>query len=263
MQKIFHNILMPVGLHGNSFAGINSAIQFANHLDCHLHLLAVNAAPVFKFNIKKIEARAKAKMLELKSECHQKLKPGLKLFTTFRQGPLWNTTAQYAGLHAIDLVLAPDRFERNAIISDRDAAIVQCPVLRMQFDDSRKNFKTIVLPIESSFAVNQIRIAVYLARQFDATIHLISPKRDGMVGSETDHIERTYRVLKNNTEVPIVCHAIHGKNLSAKVVQYANEVNAGLLVLNPSTKSTFSSLLGRVFPVFRNKNTSVPVLTVF
>jgi hypothetical protein len=262
MQKVFHNILMPVRLNGNAIPRINSAIQFANHLGCHLHLLFVANSPFFKFNHKKIETQAKARMLELKDACHEKLKPGLKLFTAFKWGSSWNNTAQYAESNGIDLVLATDRFKGDLARSESETGFVHCPVLRMPFNGSQENFKTIILPIESAFPINKIRIAVYLARQFEATIHLVSRKKDELLNTERYNIERTYRALKNNTDLRVVCHAIDGKKLSAEVVHYANAVNAGLVVLNPLTDSTFGNFIRRLFPGFISKK-SVPVLTVF
>src|SRR5688572_22416918 len=112
MQKIFNHILVPVHSSRKSDSGISKAIEFANQMGCHLHLLYINEPLRFHWwhrlfynRRKKLPTKEQVRLFELRGQYHTQMKPGLRLFASLQEGNMERSVAEYAELYSIDMIL--------------------------------------------------------------------------------------------------------------------------------------------------------------
>lgn len=269
MQKIFNHILVPVHSSRKSDAGISKAIEFANQMGCHLHLLYINEPPRFNWwhrlfynGRKRFHSNRQVRLFELREQYHKHMKPGLRLFASLQEGNMERSVAEYAELYSIDMILVTQERSMHKLNVSRLAGQTHCPVLSTRFDPDLRNMRIIVLPIGSHLPVNKIRVAIWLAKEFNASIHLLSLEKKGTGEDELSYLKKAFRVLKDNTDLPVVCSTLPGQSLATISVEYAYSVKAGLIIVNPGTESVFPASVSRLFSRFMVSDANVPVITV-
>jgi hypothetical protein len=268
MQKIFRNILILVTRDIKTDRLVEKAIEFANQLECHLHLLFIIKTPFFSFlNKQKKETEKKIKVLKLKEKNRERLIKGLKLFICFQRNDIENRILKYCEANEIDMIVACGELKRpgffaSNIKAGKLAGSINYPVLTIKSYPDVQQLKTIVLPIGGFLPINHIRVAIYLGNHFNASIHLVGLEKNGGLNEDLEYIKRAFRILKNNTELPVVFNTISGNDLADAAVQYANSVNAGLVMMNPVSESVIPGFVNRLFSKFVNKKSKVPVITV-
>jgi hypothetical protein len=269
MQKIFNHILVPVHFNRKSDAGIENAISFANEMECHLHLLYVSVPEkngwlhrLFGGRQAKADPAKQVRLFELREKYHKQMKAGLRLFATLQQGDMEGSIAGYAEVYNIDMILVTQDRGIQKINISRLAAQSHCPVLSTRYDPDLRNMRIIVLPIGSHLPVNKIRVAIWLAQQFNAAIHLLALEKKGCKEEQLVYMKKAFRVLKENTDLPVLCSALPGQSLASITVQYAYSVKAGLIIVNPGTESVLPVSAGRLFARFSVSDSNVPVITI-
>ncbi len=249
MQKLFNNMLVPVILDRRTDATIERAVQFANQLQCHLHL--VGTAPISS----------------LQARYCQVLEKGQVLSVHFDKGDLEEIVASYVATHLIDLVyVAGERkkfpFIGKSLNVNRLAGRTNCPVLSLKSNLVLNGLKIIVVPVGKSIPINKIRVAAYLAKRYKASIHLITREKNGLMFEELAYMQKALQVLKDNTDLPVKCKTLTGESIGNIALQYAQEVKAGLIVVNPGIESFLPGMLNRLFSRFIYNESKIPVLTV-
>ena len=249
MQKLFNNLLIPVVLNRRAGRIVENAMELANRLECNLHILYTIPSPFFR---KWIHGRRKRKMSEIQQQMSLRIKPGLLMQAVFTSGNFHEEVKNYVLSHEIDLVSIQNRDELFRLPGyapdpERLALEADCAVISNEGVAGLGNCDKIILPIGSSVPINGVRVAVYLARQFDATIHLVTNthQEDNLAS-----LQRTYQLLKDNTDVPVVCNTFSGSNFRQSVFNYARSVHAGLIVANPACrmkKGFFNWVLAREY----------------
>jgi hypothetical protein len=276
MQKLFKNILLPVRLTRKTNASVEKAIQFANRLQCNLHLIHImrdHTFPIMHRGLFLLSggeatiAHRKYKLKELEQKYHQKLDKGLVLFTAFRKEIPEEAIGAYSSIHEIDLILVADEqkkfsFFSNQLNANRLAGKINCPVLTLKSHRVFNSIKIIVLPVGSSLPINKIRVAAYLAKEFGAGIHLITCEKGRLMYDELAYMQKALQILKNNTDLQVVCKTLSGESLGNIALRYAHSINAGLIVVNPRDDSFLPGLLNRVFSRFVYNESKIPVVTV-
>ncbi len=261
MQKLFNNILLPVSLNRHALSVIDDAISFSNQLHCNLHLI-FTPDPVFSF-VKSIvynKSQNKHEIRKLLKELHDrigsKLTNGLLLCISYGSGNIQKLVFDYTLDHEIDLICQSNY--RASSFTDQ----ITCPILTLKSFPKNTESKNIVLPIGETLPVNKLRVASYLGRNLNSTIHLVSCKNKNSPPDEFSYLGKAYRVLKDYTDVPVVCTSIEGKNLDDIAIDYAKKINAGFVVMNPAPKPFLTGFLERFFSGFNGGNPRIPVLTV-
>lgn len=261
MQKLFHNILVPVTLHRATVAVLSNSIDLANKLECNLHILYLARPPVFPGLF---HASRKRKIAALQQEVSDRLRPGLLMNAVFAEGQADSELRTYLLSHDVDMVYLPELQENHwpfsmTIHSGKLALEGRCAVIHGVAARHWGNCDRIVLPVEQSVPINSLRTGVYLAQHFKATIHLVSEKMNGE--EQAQSLARAYQLLKAHTELPVVCDTFEGLNFREAVVEYARKIQAGLIVANLAYRTTpgfFSRLFSREFAAAR----TVPVMVV-
>jgi hypothetical protein len=253
---------------------LGKAIQFANQLECNLHLLHVVTPStadrirnrIYSFlGIRVTNLAIKQRLALWQSKYASQLKKGLLLFISVEKGDDRKIISEYIETHDIDMLLAdePLRYlpevsghytdQENFPIRSHYAVLTLTPSLGLH------GLKTIILPVGKNLALNKLRIAVYIARQFDAVIHLIAIELNDESAEQLPYMKKAFRILRDNTHIPVICKTLNGRDEDIVLMQYGKSVNADLVIVNPD--SFKGSLVKGTFRSFRKK-TQLPVLAV-
>lgn len=228
MYKLLNNILVPIDPKRQSPIAIEKTMQVARKFNCEVHVLNV-------------------------------------------EGGFWQRTrrerviAEYAAVHRIDLILAQKSpqllpFIPMGLDINRLAARTSCPVLSIS-DLSFSGIRNIVLPVAGYLPLRRIMLATYLARNFNAAIHLISLTSGDATAQNRNqaYLHRTFQLLKENTTLAVKCNTMEGRSIADTTLEYAKRIKADLILANPGPESLLS---GRMFARFLFNQNNIPVITV-
>jgi K+-sensing histidine kinase KdpD len=228
MYKLFNNILVPIDAKQQSPIAIEKTMQVARRFNCEVHVLEVTGG--FLQRTKKERA-----------------------------------IAEYAAIHSIDLILAQKRqhllpFFPAGLDINRLAAKTNCPVLSL-CDLTFSGIKNIVLPIAGYLPLRRVMLATYLARNFNAAIHLIALNNGDATAQNRNqaYLHRAFQLLRENTTLAVKCSTMEGRSIADTTLEYAKRIKADLILANPGEESLLS---GRMFARFLFNQSNIPVLTV-
>ncbi|HVK46639.1 MAG TPA: universal stress protein, partial [Pseudobacter sp.] len=258
MNKLFNNILVPVEFSKQTSQVVSKAVMIANQFKCDLHLVFVENGGMADADKHLVEVLTEGeltdydvKMQELKAEFLPLLEDGLQLLTVMHKGSREQYIISYALQHAIDLIMVekprsilPMRFSRSFNIN-RISKKTGCPVLTVKGTAELEAIRNIVLPVDAHLPLRKVMFASYLAKHFNARIHLIALSEPG----DEDDVEKkaylykTFQLLRENTNLNIECHTIHGGNIADTTLQYATDINADLIVVNPGKEMLLSGFV--------------------
>jgi Universal stress protein family len=281
MNKLFNHILVPVNFNRNSVQIVERAIGIANEFRCDIHLL-YNHSPalpaLFRLGGQAsgrasnyLNVNAAKKMNNLVESCRPQLNQGLSIDCTLVTGDWFSVMKHIIITHHIDLVVIPryTRFFLNEWLYDfninRLARETDCPVLTITQDMDITHVKNIVVPINDFLPIRKLTTATYIARQFNAIIHLMGYKEEVQEKEKDDSkwVSRAYQLLNDHTHLKIHRSPIYyGNSMGGNTLSYARQVNADLIVVNPGKESIsggwFNHLMGRCL----YKRSDIPVLTI-
>lgn len=276
MKKLFNNILVPVEFNRHSELALQKALSIANQFDCHLHVLHIESQVIpgektlLPPLVEEDELSAMDKLQQWKEKYSTQLLPGLQFFIIEKKGKKEQMIVEYVKLHQIDLIVIGkpyQLFPGNVFASvniNRLSRKTECPVLTVKAKSALEKVRIIVLPVDAHLPIRKIMFASYLARKFNARIHLIAvtasyPKQ---TIQEMAYLYKTYQLLKENTNLTIECHAVPGANIAETTLEYARQVNADLIVVNPGKELLLSGFMNRLFARFLFNESRIPVMTI-
>jgi len=115
-------------------------------------------------------------------------------------------------------------------------------------------------------------LATYLARTAGSTIHLVSVDGRSVDTSREsgESLFRSYRLLRENTSLPVECLKMPGENLAEVAWRYAREIKADLILIHPGKESRLSGWFRGIFtrPLYELYSRAlfnvsrIPVMTV-
>jgi nucleotide-binding universal stress UspA family protein len=266
MYKLFNNILVPVTSQYPAVA-VEKAVHLSNQFNCDVHLLNVTGRQFWQSSCK--AAEKKMQLNELKEKYAHALPRGSFMHTGVGEDNLENALASYVALHSIDLILAHPKRSRFNVFDvgvnvNKLAARTGCPVLSLQAGPPSERIRNIVLPVGSHLPLRKLMLAIYMAKDANAAIHLISLSGNNAAAEAKSHVylEKTYQVLRQNTSLPIKCKTMIGENIADTTLEYAKHVEADLILVNPGPESLLSGPMNRMFSKFLFNRSNIPVLTV-
>lgn len=280
MKKIFNHILVPVSFSRNSSMVMDKAIQVANRFDCDIHLLYVQIPAVsipFVYDghfpgspPQQADEEAERKLNELADRYRRHLKEGLLMTTTWSIGNWHFVLKEQVITRHIDLVILPCNEKRiwenllRKIDVNELALQTQCPVLTVTETFDAGHLKNIVVPVGDFLPIRKLTAATYLARQFNAVIHLMGGKGEsyGDDKKRTRVLTRAYQLLRDYTNVKVYCSTQQGKVLAEDTLAYAQNINADLIVVNPGRESRLKGWFNKWMGKYLYKESKIPVLTI-
>jgi nucleotide-binding universal stress UspA family protein len=273
MKKLFNNILVPSFRLQTADPAVERAIHIANHLGSHLHVIHVEKngypgkARQTTGSDNQFQLVDDDKMTILRKQYSMRLKPGLQLYLSVRNGIKERIITEYAIQHSIDLVIL-GRTKKGwlfdpALDVNRLSMNIECPVLTVKDTPHLEKLRNIVLPVNSHLPVRKIIMASYFANAFNAKIHLIALAKH-MKSSEghAPYLYKSYQLLNDNTKLSVECHAIAGESLADTTLEYAERIKADLIVVNPGKELRLRGFTHWLFPRFIFNKCPIPVMTI-
>jgi nucleotide-binding universal stress UspA family protein len=141
----------------------------------------------------------------------------------------------------------------------------KCPVLTMREDLGSNEFKTIVVPIDSSFESRQkIPYAMSLAKKFGSTIHILGVSVDK--DKETDYQVAAYaRQVIHTLEEENINYVFEkrlGGNITNLTIEYAKSVSADVIIIMTEQEPQIGSFFLGKFAQQMINHSLIPVMSV-
>ncbi|HOW26490.1 MAG TPA: universal stress protein [Bacteroidales bacterium] len=260
-------ILVPTDFSEICDNAINQAAENAKILKYRLYLLHVinkdTWAYLNKVNLgigainDKLEAKAAEVRTKYKLEVETKALEG-SIFTTISEvAQDIGAALIYLGTHGkVGMQKLTGSFAIKVITSS------SVPVIVVQKRPPRKGFKNIVLPITSDAGPwEKTKWAVFIARQFGATIHLFqtSTSDESVVEAaklmdeyfRKNKVKHTYMISEKST------------GFSGAVINYATSLDADMILIMTNPDASFSKfLLGTYDEEMIFNNSQIPVMCI-
>lgn len=277
-MKLFSNILVPV--HTNRYTDllIKEGLELALHFECVVHFLLVTEEKYFSKpfvqannNTDHTTAILRQKIHEALTQYEQHPYLGQQLHVVAERGSMEQCISRYAIRKHVDLVvLGKDRRPFRSkwfrdVSVDKLAKKLNCPVLTLQSRLKLNKIRNIVMPVGAFLPVRKLAFATYLAKKYNSGLHLVALSGGyPQPGSTTENVYllKAYRLILENTEVPVEYKTLSGENIARTTLQYAKKIKAGLIVINPGKESLLYGLLNRLFSRFLFNTSRIPVMTI-
>lgn len=123
-----------------------------------------------------------------------------------------------------------------------------CPIITLREDPTKKTFKDIVLPIDSTKESSvKVDIAVNWAKFFGSTIHVLAVTAffEEFIVDVKEVDKKVHEVGKRLTEEGIryTAHIMRNQSPSESVIEYARKVDADLIMVVTGQESQLAELL--------------------
>lgn len=279
MEKLLKQILVVVDFSDKSRQVLDSIIPMANELKCDIHLLYIVQPTVLPFTINSHQiiavksdqiAWATSRMMALQGEYIPLMEKGRFIYSHVAEGGMERTIRTFTMKHEIDLAILTYRRRfawskwLNRININRLTKKIQCPILNIPESTSIHHIRNIVLPVTNVLPLRKIMFASYLAQYHDARIHLVALKdnQEGEESKDNSYLYKSYQLLRDNTDLAIECHPVNGENIANTTLQYAESVNADLIVVQPGKEAELPGILNSIFSRFLFSASRIPVMAV-
>jgi hypothetical protein len=114
--------------------------------------------------------------------------------------------------------------------------------------------------------MRKLLLATYLAKLSHSTIHLVSSGGKSAVvpgpGEDLGSLQKSYRLLRENTNLSVECGAMPYENLADAAWAYAKKIKADLILIGPGRESLLSGWLNTLRSRWLFNVSRIPVMTV-
>ncbi|WP_298301339.1 hypothetical protein [Hydrotalea sp.] len=173
---------------------------------------------------------------------------------------------QYIKEQRIDLVLSirqtlKNIFYQNAVNHNYIIQHAQCPVLSVNAGTIYHTIKSILIPVYSFLPDKKIELASAFAKKYNAQIYIITILNENEAQSKViaDVFYLTYKKLKEEGFNPHY-KMLSGANAPEILIQYAHQVNADMILINPEKNTPAKSIIKRSLADFLSPVSPLQVL---
>jgi nucleotide-binding universal stress UspA family protein len=258
---MFKNILLPVDFEINTEMAVKKAIELSGSADTTIHLYHVQK-PVSP--LKSIFASIWADNSVLKNfvqdELHYKLSqwkeliemnyPNIKVIAGVDHSThVQKSIVQKAKEIKADLIIIGKHSYHkwftylNTVSPNKIAKFTGCPVLAFKPGSVYTKIRSIVVPIGTVVPQRKVELIVGLKQKFRISIHLVTvlSKKQNADDFSAYSLLETYRFLKDTVQCPLSHEVLHGENVAQSTFDYAKNIKADMLLLEPESETKLSS----------------------
>ena len=263
MPDLFKNILVPVDFSVNTEVAVKQALELTDAKGSGIHLLHVvkprsiwntipaNNHPAPPLNEDHCEKSMLLKLQECKHAIEEAI-PNSSVTTCIMEGNVHDTIADAARQLKPQLIIIGKKNNSryftffSAVCPNRLAKSTDCPVLTVMRGSVNAKTKIIVIPVRSIIPKRKIELARVFAEKYRAKIHLVALQNNTATGDiERKALLDTYRILKTGLPNPIEYHLLNSNNFPKATLDYAENIGADILFVNPRTETKISNLTGK------------------
>jgi nucleotide-binding universal stress UspA family protein len=271
------DILVAVDLGSSTPFIIKQAIELSAGNDSTIHLLHVyqqhdltgtagNAEQEMGENPGR---QATIKKLKEWKACLQEAIPGTTIKGYFLNGSVEQCILDVAENIKPQLIIIgkpeqPGHFRfYRPLNADKLSRLSKCPVLTVMNYDNYSKMKTIILPVRDFIPVRKIELLAVFAKVYRARIHVVALQNKIFEHQkEWNVLLETYRVLRNGLNNKIEYLLLKGNNFPRAVADYASDIGADMLIVNPKKETRISSIFRTDINDVIPKNSGIKILSV-
>jgi nucleotide-binding universal stress UspA family protein len=215
----------------------------------------------------KIETSANVRLKEIADRIHQA--NGMKVTATTESGKIYKKIISIAEEKDIDIIVmgthGSSGFQEFLAGSNAFRVVMgaPCPVISVQTHAKKIGFKDIVLPVDNSTVSRQkVRFAIEIAKHYNSVVHIA-----GIMTMSDVELQRRFEVKVHQVkeyveehEVPYTVKMFKGDNVAALTTDYANQINADLIVI--MTEQESSNLFMGSYAQQIINHSKIPVMSV-
>lgn len=279
MYKKFDRILVPLDLSETSLIALDHAVFIARHFKSEITLLHVHETKNFTGVLRGLLFQSSGQEKQVIDKIEEKIqavaddliqKWNLRVKCVFLEGTVYTQILNHAKeMDAGVIVLGTHGTKgvENFIGGSNTFRVVnsaKCPVLTVHQQTGNKGIKDVILPLDSSRDTREkVDDAIYIAKSFGSTIHIISvsTSTDEQVLNRLRIVARQVQSYIEEDRIPCTNEFVTGKNLTTLTLDYAKKVDADLIVIMTEQESTAGFLAGPYSQQMINQST-IPIISV-
>ena len=269
---------MPVAYNTETIESVAHVIGLANDLGCDLHLLNVQTPPTIFQRVKNYLGSntttspihpAESEMKALVEQFRVSMSDGLLLSGSVVVGNYQASLKKAVITNDIDLVVIPGYHGKfidlpgGHININQLSQHSQCPVLTVSKFNGF-HMQNIVVPVNDFLPLRKLTAATFLAKRFDGVVHLLGQRSNTNTIdlNNTVYLTKAYQLLRNYTRVKVYRTIQKNGSVAEDILDYAQKVDADLIVVNPGKESLLGGLFNRWIEKYLPVKSNIPVLTI-
>lgn len=248
MPDCFKTILIPVDLTLNTEVAVKKSLELATagtqiHL-LHIYNYALNGLSVFYHRpLNTIETVRM--QLEQWRVAIEDAGEGVKVFTWLdRKGIIQHCIESKAKEVNADLIILGKHSHHsyfpllNKVLPNKMAKSTGIPVLTVKPGALHNRIKTVIVPITSNAARNKMQMIQMIAKKCSVKVHLVAyADTNSSPDFYASVLLQMYQWLKTSMHCQVEYAVLNGKNKAKTLLQYAEKVNADVLLVHPEVET--------------------------
>lgn len=239
----FQNILIPVDFTINTEFAVKNALVLSDPCNAVIHLFHVeNKTQPF------LSASSETRLLQIKEniqEAYEYIQVEIHIISG---GTVQSQIIRKARELKTDLIIIVKHNDKNwftllnALNSSLIAKKTNCAVLNIRVGTILHKIRSVVMPIRSFFPTRKIALLPALTRKQRPVIHLVTVQRRYRRAVYSKVFTDTYRHLSGDLHYPVNHKMITGNNYAGKIMKYAMNIEADLIMVNPFDETALNFL---------------------
>jgi hypothetical protein len=275
----FKNILIHEDLTGGSCIAIEKVLEMYEPSITRIHLVHVykdNPFPLWGWmdflayapicTREEADRKLRSTVEEIRSRNNGCKVTGIFLET---EGTVTNSLSRYIMDNDIDLVIANRQrraawpLQGNSLDSFRLTEQTGCAVLSVTQGCLNHPIRSILLPISSFIPEKKIHMAIALSKEFKACIHLmgLTVVNEHSNKANLSAFYNTYKLFREYGYEPQY-KIINGIGTSSELYNYAEEIKADIVLVNPERETGFFHWLGQRFSKVSQPLSPLQILSI-
>jgi nucleotide-binding universal stress UspA family protein len=273
-MELFKTILIPVDFTMNTEVAICKALEIADARDVVIHLLHIckpsfNDISLGKSSRTEKEIDAELKLNEWKQNIEDynplaKVICRIEPFLSIEQGIVDKCSELYPDLIVVGKTSSHSLLPMlNTIAPSRIAIKRGRPVLTVKPGSLHRHFKHVIVPISENVAESKINVVTTLCKRNRIRISLVTFINDKNIPEQfsASSLLQVYKKLKSISVCQVEFAVLHGRNRVRSILQFAEENEADILLLEPDSETKIGWPDKHISDVI-NRDSRVQVLTV-
>ena len=279
MNTSFRSILIPVDLSINTEIAVKKGLELADN-GTIIHLLHVQSHNLTGFSgmTRQFQDSVNSSTGEKEiTHCLEQWKSSIedcdkdiKVFLSLtKRGSIQQAIEKKAIAAGADLIIIGKNSHHswfpflNTVISSRLVQNTGIPVLTVKPGSFHNKTRKVVVPILTQTAGQKMEIILTICQKFRVQIYLVTffGSRDEPLDYYASSLLQAYKWLKTSIGCPVDYAVLQGRNKAKAILNYAEKINADILLLYPETETKIGWMNQQISDVLP-ASTKVEVLTV-
>jgi len=274
MSFTFNNILLPVDFSINTEVAVKKTIgliEDTKPVICLYHVVNRFPGNILKLHNQsndKNYKQAENKLLQWRNSIletfpHVDVRSEIEL-----GGKVEKRIIQKANSMMPDIIIIGQKTQRswyrffNRVSVNKVAIKTGFPVLTVTPESIRQEIRSIVMPVDEVVPKRKIEVIAALRRKFRIRVYLVTVTGNSKRRFSPDALLETYGLVKQIIRGPLEYHVLHSDNVPKAALEFADEIHADMLLVDPEKESGLAAFHIRNAGDFIHRTPQLQILTV-